>query len=334
MTGVALLAAGLIINGCLSGRDAQPQPYRETRFLMDTAVEITAYGPEVQPAVQAALAEFQRIQTISDRYSPDSQVTRINQMAGIDKVVTDPSLLAMVNRAGEISQQTDGAFDISVGALTELWGVGHKGDYVPAESEISRVLPLVDYRRVITDMADHTVFLPAEGMKLDLGGIAKGYAINRAANILRERGIQSALINAGGDIQVIGPKPGGMPWRIGVQDPRSAERLIAKITLTDWDMMETSGDYQRYFIKAGIRYTHILDPKTGKQPREVAGVTLVYNHRQSGLIPSSAFMVLGVEKGIEVLRRFPGVEAIFVTADGRVIVTPGLEGRVELIHGG
>jgi thiamine biosynthesis lipoprotein len=328
-----LIVTGWAAAGCFSERSVQPQPYRETRFLMDTVIEITAYGPGAEPAVQAALAEFERIQAISDRFSPDSQVTHINQLAGVDKVVVDPCLLNMVNRAKEMSEQTDGAFDISVGPLTRLWDVGHKGDYVPTQAELEQVLPLIGYSRVAVDMAAHTVYLSKPGMSLDLGGIAKGYAINQAVEILKAKGIQSALVNAGGDIRTIGQKPDGTPWRIGVQDPRNPDGMIVKIALTEWDMLETSGDYQRYFIKDGIRYAHILNPKTGLQSREVASVTLVYKHQRSGLVPSSAFQVLGVERGLMILQRFPGVEAIFVTVDGRIVTTPGLAGKVEITSG-
>lgn len=329
-----LLAVVLVMTGSLSfgwftGHNGQLQPYRETRFLMDTVIEITVYGPEPESAVQAAFAEFERLQAISDHFKPGSQTAEINRLAGVDKVMVDPALLDMLSRAGEVALQTGGAFDVTVGPLTRLWGIGHKGDYIPTTAEIDQVLPLVDYRRVVVDRTENTVFLPQAGMRLDLGGIAKGYAINQAVDILQARGIRSALINAGGDIRVIGQKPGGAPWRIGVQDPRNSDRLIARIDLTEGDTMGTSGDYQRYFIKDGVRYAHILDPRTGRQPQGVASVTLVYKYGRTGLVPSSAFQVLGVEQGLDVLRRFPGVEAIFVTVDGRIITTPGLADKVN-----
>lgn len=330
---VIILTGAFIFTGCFFSRLTKHEPYRETRFFMDTVVEIVAYGPEAQPAVQAAFDEFQRLEELSSHFKPDSQVTKLNQLAGSTKLVVDSSLLEMMILAKEASEKTGGAFDVSVGPLTDLWGIGHKGEYIPDQTEIDQVMPLVGYRMIAIDEAAHTVFLTKPGMRIDLGGIAKGYAVNRAAGILEAAHVESAMINAGGDIQVIGKKPDGQPWRIGVQHPRESDGVIAKITLAEWDMAETSGDYQRYFIKDDVRYAHILDPATGRQPREIASVTLLYDHKRTGFIPSSAFQVLGVEAGLAVLQKFPGVEAIFVTVDGRIVTTPGLNGKVELTTG-
>lgn len=309
-----------------------PKPYQETQFLLDTVIEITAYGPDAEPAVKAAFAEFKRIQKLSDRFDDNSQITAVNRAAGRQPVKVDPDVLAMLQEAKGVSAKVDGAFDVTIGALTDLWGIGHKGEFVPTAAEIEAVLPLVDYRQIVLDEAAQTAYLPRAGMQLDIGGIGKGYAIDKAAAVLAAHGVKSALINAGGDVRAIGNKPDGNPWRIGVQHPRQSDGMIAKLALSEWDTMETSGDYQRYFMKDGVRYAHILDPKTGQQPRELASVTLVYRAPQAKDIASSAFMVLGLERSLEMLKRFPGVEAIFVTAEGRVVVTPGLSGKVELVQ--
>lgn len=309
-----------------------PKPYQETQFLLDTVIEITAYGPDAEPAVKAAFAEFKRIQKLSDRFDDNSQITAVNRAAGRQAVKVDPDVLAMLQEAKGVSAKVDGAFDVTIGALTDLWGIGHKGEFVPTAAEIEAVLPLVDYRQIVLDEAAQTAYLPRAGMQLDIGGIGKGYAIDKAAAVLAAHGVKSALINAGGDVRAIGNKPDGNPWRIGVQHPRQSDGMIAKLALSEWDTMETSGDYQRYFMKDGVRYAHILDPKTGQQPRELASVTLVYRAPQAKDIASSAFMVLGLERSLEMLKRFPGVEAIFVTAEGRVVVTPGLSGKVELVQ--
>ena len=308
------------------------KPYNETQFLMDTIIEITAYGTDSEAAVKAAFDEFKYIQSISDRFNPDTQLSKINEMAGISPVSVDHDLIKMISDSIEVSKKTDGAFDISVGPLTELWGIGHKGDFVPTQAEIDKVLPLIDYRMIQVDTNQGTVYLPKKGMKLDLGGVAKDYALNKAIEILKSYGIKSALINAGGDIQVIGTKPDRTPWRIGVQDPRNTEGTVAKFALDQWNTSQTSGDYQRFFFKDGVRYAHILDPKTGKQPPELSSVTLVYKDStiyNIGDIASSGFLVLGLEKGMKALRQFPGVEAIFVTTDGKVVVTPGLNDQLS-----
>ncbi len=327
---IGVLIIMVLSTGCLNSSLFAPKPYKETQFLMDTIVEITAYGPNAEQGVAAAFAEFQRLHTLTNNFDENSQLSKINQMAGKSKVLVDPDLMQIIVFSQEVSEKLGDSFDITVGPLTKLWGIGHKGEYIPSQAEIDKVLPLVNYHLVQLDPANHTVYLPKEGMSLDLGGIAKGYATDKAIEILKAKGITSALVNAGGDVRVIGNKPDGKPWRIGVQNPRQDDGISAKLALSQWDTMETSGDYQRFIMKDGIRYSHILNPRTGWQPREVASVTMVNNSSTYGDILSKPIFVLGVAKGLEILKQFPGTEVVIVTMDGKIIVTPGLEGKIEL----
>ncbi len=325
-----LLIAAVLAAACRPGGWLAAKPYNETQFLMDTVIEMTAYGAGAEQGVKAAFAELKRLHDITNNFDPASQVSQINQAAGRHSVKADPDVIAMLRRSSDLSAQLDGVFDVTVGPLTDLWGLGRKGDHVPSQADIDKVLPLVDYRQVAIDAAAGTVYLPKEGMKLDLGGIAKGYAVDKAIAILKSHGVQSALVNAGGDVRVIGRRPDGNPWRIGVLHPRKPDAVIAKLALTDWDTMETSGDYQRYIMRDGVRYAHILDPRTGRQPRQLASVTVVLSSSADGDIFTTALFVLGPERGLAVLRRFPGVEAIMITDDGTVLVSPGLEGKAEI----
>ena len=325
-----LLLATMLISGCSSSSLFPPKPYKETQFLMDTIIQITAYGPGAKEAVKAAFAEYQRLHALTNNFDENSQLSQIGKMAGKSKVVVDPDLIHIITFSQQVSDKLGDSFDITIGPLTKLWGIGHKGKFVPSQAEIDKVLPLVNYHLIEVDPVANTVYLPKVGMSLDLGGIAKGYATDKAIEVLKARGIKSALIDAGGDVRVIGNKPDGKPWRIGVQDPRNADKVSAKLALTEWDTMETSGDYQRFFMKDGIRYAHLLNPRTGWQPREVASVTIVANSSTYGDILSKPIFVLGVKKGLELLKQFPGTEAIIVTTDGKKVITPGLEGKVEL----
>jgi len=327
---VTLLLTTLLVSGCFSNSLFAPKPYKETQFLMDTIIEITAYGPDAEEGVKAAFAEFQRLHTLTNNFDENSQLSKVNQMAGKEKVIVDPDLVNIIIFSQEVSDKLGDSFDITIGPLTQLWGIGHKGEYVPSQVEIDKVLPLVNYHLVEVDTARNTIYLPKMGMMLDLGGIAKGYATDKAIEVMKAKGITSALVNAGGDVRVIGNKPDGKPWRIGVQDPRQSDGISAKLALTQWDTMETSGDYQRFILKDGIRYSHILDPRTGWQPREVASVTIVNNSSTYGDILSKPIFVLGVEKGLQLLQQFPDTEAVIVTMDGKVITTPGLEGKIEI----
>jgi thiamine biosynthesis lipoprotein len=328
---VIILLATIFSFGCTLGNISPPEPYKETQFLMDTIIEITAYGPNAEKGVKAAFAEFKRIHDLSNNFDANSQVSVVNQNAGKSKVVVDSDLINMVQHSNELSDKLDGVFDVTIGPLTNLWGIGHKGDFVPSQAEIDKLLPLVNYKMVELNATQNTIYLPKPGMMLDLGGIAKGYAADKAIEALKANGVTSALINAGGDVRVIGNKPDGKPWRIGVQDPRNSDGISAKISLTEWDTMETSGDYQRYIVKDGVRYSHIIDPHTGRQPREISSVTIVNNNSGDGDILGTAVFVLGVDRGLELLKQFPGNEAIVVTTDGKIIVTPALEGKIEVM---
>lgn len=326
---LAVISA-LFIGGCAIQNWIAPKPYNETQFLMDTVIEITAYGPEAEAGVKAAFAEFKHLHNITNHFDEGSQVSEISRQAGQSKVAVDPQLFEIIKLSNELSGKLDNVFDITVGPLTQLWSVGHKGEFVPSQAEIDNVLPLVNFKLVELDEVNHTVYLPKAGMRLDLGGIAKGYAVDRAIDILKSKGIQSALINAGGDVRVIGKKPDGTPWRIGVQHPRNNEGMTARLALTEWDTMETSGDYQRFFMKDGQRYSHILDPRTGRQPNSVASVTIINNNSAAGDVLSTVLFIVGAERGQELLKQFPGTEAIFVTTEGQTIVTQGVSNKVEL----
>jgi len=319
----------MFITGCGPSALFAPKPYSETQFLMDTIIDITAYGPDNEAAVKDAFAEFRRINDLTNQYDDNSQIAKVNRAAGNAKIQVDPDLIAMLKQARSRSEQFEGALDVTVGALTELWGVGHKGEFVPSRQEIMAVLPLVDYRQLEIDDQTNTVYLPKAGMRIDLGAVAKSYANRKAIDALRARGIKSALVNAGGEVRVIGKRPDGQPWRIGVQDPRNPEGIAAKITLSDWDVLETSGDYQRFFIKDNVRYAHIIDPRTGYQPQQVASVTVVTKAASQADVLSTAMFVLGVDKGQQLLKQYPGAEAIFITQDGKKVVTPGLAGKIE-----
>ncbi|WP_371373982.1 FAD:protein FMN transferase [Sporomusa aerivorans] len=330
LMGMTLAFLLLLGAGCTSGGLFAPKPYQDTQFLMDTVIEITAYGPGSEAGVKAAFDEFKRINALTNRFDETSQVSKVNQAAGKERVQVDADVIAMLKLARSRSEQLDGALDVTIGALTDLWSVGHKGEFVPADAEIKAQLPLVNYRLLEIDDTSNTVYLPKPGMKIDLGAVAKGFANRKAIDALKAHGIASALVNAGGDVRVIGKRSDGQPWRIGVQDPRNTEGIAAKLALSEWDVLETSGDYQRFFIKDGVRYSHILDPRTGYQPREIASITIVAKSENYVDILSTAMFVLGVEKGQELLKKYPGTEAIFITSDGRKVITPGLSGKIEL----
>jgi thiamine biosynthesis lipoprotein len=308
-------------------------PYQEARPLMGTLVSVTVVGGPagVGEKVDAAYREMARLSDMMNHYSPDSVVSEINRQAGVHPVTVPPELMEVLVMARRVSERTDGAFDITVGAFKD-WRFNPENPAMPSAQELSAALPLVDYRNVLLDEKNRTVLLKRSGMRIDLGGIAKLYILNAGMLVLQRHGIARAMLNGGGDVTVTGTRD-GRPWRIGIRHPRRAGELLATVELTrGW--VVTSGDYERYFIRDGRRYHHILDPRTGFPAAGPQQVTLVGEDLSSLNGFSSAIMVQGAEKGRALLGRLAGVEALIVASDGRVWLTPGSEAWFKLLNSG
>lgn len=325
LCGAVTLIFTLLVSGCmLSGK-----PYKQTAFSLDTIIDITAYGPNAESAVTSAITEMTRLESLLSNYRDDSEISAINRNAGGAAVPISSETEQVLKQALRYATVTKGAFDPTIGPIVELWGIGKKENFVPSDEEIAAALKYVDYHRLELDEVKHTARLRDKGMSIDVGGVAKGYILDRMEAVLKDQGIQSALINGGGDIRAIGKKPDGTPWRIGLQHPRQTDGIAAKISLTNWDDIETSGDYQRFFDRDGVRYHHIFDPKTGKSTRTMASASTVLRGGRED-IPSNVLMIIGKEQSLKLLQQFPGIEAIFIDYDGTVSYTPGLADSIEI----
>ena len=238
----------------------------------------------------------------------------------------------MLRTARQVSEWTGGKFDVTFGALSDVWKFDHDQDNrVPAPAEIAARLPLIDYRAVVIDEAARTVFVARPGMRVHVGGIGKGYAVDRAVAILRARGVRDFMVQAGGDLYVAG-QPGDDPWRLGINDPRGApNESFATIELRD-STFSTSGDYERSFIQDGQRYHHMLDPATGQPARGAVSVTIVAASATIADGLSTGVFIMGPEAGMALVERLPDVEAVIVTADNRVLISSGLQGRVHVLR--
>ena len=311
-----------------------------TRLLMDTRVDLTLYGADKKTSDQVAEAvfsEMERLENMISRTIPTSELNKINMSAGKEWVKVEPELFFLLQKALEVSVLSGGAFDPTVAPLIELWGFGGDHPQVPSEEDLQKLLPLVDYKLVEMDEESFMVYLPVEGMKLDLGGIAKGFIVDRGLETASQFGLQSFFINAGGDISMSGVKPSGEKWVIAVQDPKASSEAtdivnnVAVLWLEGDGSVVTSGDYQRYFEENGVKYHHILDPENGKPARRLSSVTIVADNATVADALSTASFVLGKEKGLSLLESMPGIDGIFVDPEGNINYTSGLEGRIELI---
>jgi thiamine biosynthesis lipoprotein len=305
--------------------------------LMGTRVSINVWIGEQGDALAAseaitdAFAEIARIESIASEWQSASDLTRLNQSNG-EPVAIPPELVEILTRARAVSADTDGLFDVSFYGVGQLWTFT-PGSQPPSAEAIAEHLPLVDWRAIEVDAAAGTATLGKPGMKIGLGAIAKGYAVDKAAALLHSRGFANHIVEAGGDTQVSGQK-GDKPWKVGVQDPKRTVGRIGYITARD-EAVVTSGNYARFFVWEGVHYTHILDPRTGwpipadKTPKSV---TLVAANATDADAYCTAVSVMEPERGLEFIEARPGLEAIIIGPDDRVHVSSGLKER--FVEGG
>jgi thiamine biosynthesis lipoprotein len=334
MPSALLLAAVLITAGCVAGcGPARPASLVErTRLAMGSELRLAAWTGDpaaAEKAFDAVGAEFDRLDALMSVWKPGSEILQINEAAGDHPVRVGAEVRSVLRTAEQISEWTGGKFDVTFGVLSGLWKFDHdQDDRVPDMAAVRRLLPLIDHRAIAIDDEQGTVFLKRRGMRAHLGGIGKGYAIDRAADMLRARGFQNFMIQAGGDLFVAGLK-NGRPWRLGIQDPRGGpDRIFATLDLSD-ATFSTSGDYERFFMKDGRRYHHIIDPSTGEPAANgCRSVTIVTAEAVLADGLSTGVFLLGPERGMALLQQLHGVDAVIVTSKNEVLVTPGLKERL------
>jgi thiamine biosynthesis lipoprotein len=292
--------------------------YRQTEFVMDTIVTITFTSKQEQPAVEEAFKKLRDLEKKLNAYDPESEVSEINRQAGLKPVKVSPETYTLIKRALQVSQGTKGAFDITVGAVSFLYDFEKK--IIPAPEQIKAWLSLVGYSNVELDNGE--VFLKKQGMRIDPGGIAKGYGADQAVKVLRARGVTHALVAVAGDIKALGNRPGGGPWRVGIRDPRGGpDDIFAIVSLpSDW-AISTSGDYERYVIKDGIRFHHIIDPRTGLPARGLVSVSCIGPEATMTDSLATAVFILGKEEGVRVAEGL-GYGVVIVDQKGHVYVSP------------
>lgn len=295
-----------------SSQQTQPVMYQETRRLMWTDFEIVAYGPErvrLAEAANAAFEEIDRLDGQMSNYSETSELTYINRQAARKEVIVEKELFDLLKLCVDYSRTTDGTFDITVGSLMKAWGFFKGQGRVPEPSELTLVKDRVGFQHVKLNERAHTIRFDREGVELDLGGIAKGYAVDKAAQILRESGVKSALISSGSSIYAIGTPPNKTGWPIEVRDPLAPERSITSIELKD-RAISTSGCYDKAFKLEGKTYCHIMDPRTGFPIDGMLSATVMTPRGVDAEVFSKVVMVMGVEKAKSCLKQHQEVRAI------------------------
>ncbi len=273
-----------------------------------------------EAAIDAVMANMRRIDELMSHYKPASQLSQINIRGAVEPVAVDPELFDLIKTSIHFSEITEGAFDITYAS------VGYLYDYPrhvhPTDAEIRAALPGVNYRNLQLDAEHHTVRFAREGMRIDLGGIAKGYACDQAVGILKRLGIAHAMVMAGGDTRLLGDRR-GRPWVVGIRHPDNKDRIVLSMPLSDVGI-STSGDYERFFDEGGVRYHHIIDPKTGRSPSGVRSVTIIGPTATDTEGWSKGVFIKGPVEGIRLIEQYPEMDAVVVDKDGKVWYSKGL----------
>jgi len=310
-----------VLGRFLSGRRAGWMKREEA--IMGTSIVVELWADERaagEAAISAVMDEMHRIDRAMSPFKEDSELSRINREAHQAPVPVSAEMARLIVRAAEFSELSGGAFDITYAA------VGHLYDYRnrvrPSDAELEKARAAIGWRGLVLDSQARTVRFAKPGMRIDLGGFAKGHAVDNAAAILRRRGIAHAMVSAGGDSRVIGDRR-GRPWTIGVRDPRRPSQVAAVLPLEDVSI-STSGDYERYFDADGTRFHHLIDPATGKSPREIQSVTILADDGLTSEALSKIVFVLGVERGMALVESQSGVDAVVVDAAGALHFSSGL----------
>jgi thiamine biosynthesis lipoprotein len=298
---------------------------------MGTECELKAFAADellVERAFGRGFDELDRIEALTTSWRSSSDVSRINEAAGKAAVKVSPDTLAIIEKSLWVSRLSDGAFDITVGAYRGLWKFDEDNDgSLPDPAEVERRHALVDWHDVLIDRAASTVRLRRPGQAINLGGIAKGYAVDAAVAAIRAAGLRDFIVHAGGDLFAAGRK-GDREWRVGIQDPRGPHgRIIYEIALTD-QAFNTSGDYERFIVHDGVRYHHILDARTGFPARASRSVTLLARNSFTADALDTALFAIGPERAMKIVQDLPDVEAVIVDADNRVHISAGLHERL------
>lgn len=303
----------------------------QTQLHLGTVCSINLYEDGTQQLYRQMFEELSRIENIFSVNLPDSDISRINNAAGIESVKVSPELVLVLEQACKIAQESGGAFDPTIGPLVELWNIGGENPRVPSHKEIEELLPLVNFNLVKIDATKKTVFLSQKGMSLDLGGIAKGFAADCLVKIAKEHGVKSALFDLGGNVYAYGTKADGTLWRVGIKNPLDpAKNPVLRLDVKDKTVV-TSGMYERFFEQDGNRYHHILNAKTGFPARNnLLSVTIVAENSMIADALSTAAFILGTEQGLEIIA-YNNAQGVFILDDKSILATPILEKDILIL---
>jgi len=323
----------LIFSTFLVSCTSNAKPVEKETYLMGTVIQFKVYGKNAEKATEEAVKRVSQIEKKMSVNIETSEVSKLNAKAGVSGEKLSADTYSVIEKSIKYSNLTGGALDATIEPIVKLWGIGTDKERVPSKTEINEKLKLVDYKNIILDKKNSTIKLGRTNQAIDLGAIAKGYTADEVKKVLLKNKISSAIINLGGNVYALGNKPDGTNWNIGVQNPLSTRgEYLGTISVSDKSIV-TSGNYERFFIKDGIRYHHIFDPKNGYPAEKgLISTTIVSDKSIDGDALSTSTYILGLDKGLKLIESIKGVEAIFITSDKKIYVTEGLKGSFDLTN--
>lgn len=303
------------------------QIFKKKQSLLGSPFEITVVAKDsVQGNLfsDLAIAEVKRIENLISDWIPTSQISKVNQNAGISPVKVDKEVFDLVERANKISKLTSGAFDISYASMDRIWKFDGSMKEMPTEEAIRKSVEKVGYQNIILNSKDTTIFLKNKGMKLGLGGIGQGYIADKIKALLQEKGCNSGLVNVSGDINTWGKQPNGNTWTVGIVNPMNKNKVFATFPLDD-SAVETSGSYEKYVTFNGKRYSHIIDPRTGYPASGIISVSVFAKQTELADALATGIFVMGVEVGLDLVNQLKGIECIIVDDKGGIHVSKNID---------
>lgn len=295
--------------------------------MLGSPLEITVVAKDTiqgNQYIDLAITEVKRIEYLISDWIPSTQISQVNKNAGSKPVKVDKEVFDLVGRAIKVSQITSGAFDISYASMDKIWKFDGSMKAMPTEEDIKKSVSKIGYNNIILDSKEQTIFLKKEGMKLGLGGIGQGYIADKVKELLLSKGCTSGIVNVSGDINAWGRQQDGNPWTVGIVNPLNKNKVFATFPLED-SAVETSGNYEKYVIFNGIRYSHIIDPRTGYPAQGVVSVSVFAKQTEIADALATGIFVMGVEVGIDLVNQLKGVECIMVDDKGKIHSSKGID---------
>jgi thiamine biosynthesis lipoprotein len=323
---IIILLSLILITSCQGSINRIGKP------LLGTVVNITFIGDteKAPKTAQEVFAEIERIESLMSPYRPGSDVYRLNRDGGAGPVTVSAETYDLIRKSADLSAETGGCFDITFASMANLWDYKNKNFVLPSRPAVAALLPLIGSRNIIFNPDKMSISFARPGMKIGLGAIAKGYAVSRGIDVLRKRGVSDAIVEAGGDLQVIGTKH-GKPWITGLRHPRRSVILLT-VDLADMDAVATSGDYERFVMRSGVRYHHIIDPRTGYPANTFSSVSVFSKSAVLSDAYATAIFVMGIDGAREFLKRHGEIDVILADQEVNLYISSRLKDRVTLLE--